>query len=469
MRLVPKYTVVLGATVTVILALVALVRIEITRSQLENDMRRDHRLVGRMLQATLADVWMEVARHPEQQARAEAETRALLALAEGELATQFEWHPADRASREEQRIVGDDLTSRFPVGVGARVGTLVIRERLDHIDAVVRTQLWFGLAGIAIIVVVCVATSLVMGGWLVGKPMRQLVEQARRIGQRDFAPAPAQLRDRPDELGELARELDTTGQALADSLAKIAGETDARINAVEQMRHSDRLATVGKLAAGIAHELGTPLSVVAGHAQMIHTGEVSGDGTVASARVIDNEVTRMGKIVRQLLDFARRKGPEGTTCAPGDIANRCTSLLGVMAERARVVATVDIAEPSPRALIDEDSMQQVLTNLLVNGIQAMPDGGTLAVAVERVSAARDPAVQPRPCVRISVRDSGTGIPPEVEAHMFEPFFTTKKSGEGTGLGLAVVHGIVVDHGGWIVVDTSDRGTTFSVYLEEARS
>jgi signal transduction histidine kinase len=177
----------------------------------------------------------------------------------------------------------------------------------------------------------------------------------------------------------------------------------------------------------------------------------------------------MGKIVRQLLDFARRKGPEGTTCAPGEIAKRCTSLLAVMAERNAVVLDLKVPEPAPKALIDEDSLQQVLTNLIVNGIQAMPKGGALAIVVERVSAAREPTLPPRPCVRIAVRDTGTGIPPEVEARMFEPFFTTKPPGDGTGLGLAVVHGIVVDHHGWIAVDTKPGGTTFSIYLEEALS
>src|SRR5262245_63406825 len=116
--------------------------------------------------------------------------------------------------------------------------------------------------------------------------------------------------------------------------------------------HSDRLSMVGKLAAGIAHELGTPLSIIAGHAQMIACGEVTGDAALESARAIYREVTRIGRIVRQLLDFARRKDPEGTTCQPGEVARRCVQLLTRTAEHDRVHCAIEEATPPPRALID---------------------------------------------------------------------------------------------------------------------
>lgn len=234
-------------------------------------------------------------------------------------------------------------------------------------------------------------------------------------------------------------------------------ERSMRRSAVAQLRHAERLNVIGKLAAGVAHELGTPLSIVAGHAQMIAGREVTGEAALSSARAIDAEATRMGKIVRQLLDFARRKGPEGTSCDPNEVAQRCASLLAVMADRARVTCDVRELEPPRRTLIDEDSLQQVLTNLAVNAIQAMPDGGKLAIAVAR---AKDSIV-------IDVSDTGTGLPEEVEQHLFEPFVTTKAPGDGTGLGLAVVHGIVVDHHGWITVDSGLHGTTFSIHLKEA--
>lgn len=469
MRLVARYTLVLGAAIAIALTAFAYVRANVERAHRIEDMRRAHRAVGHLLQASLQDIWGDVGTNPSERAEATRQTVELIAESASVVdATRFEWDPAPRPGAEVQGAEGEDFVSRFPVDArGVRVGTLVAREPLAHIEESVRSQLWLGVATIATILVICTALSLLMGKWLVGRPVSLLVEQARRIGHQDFTPGP--MLNRRDELGALARELQRTAAELADSLARRATETEARVAAIEQLRHSDRLATVGRLAAGIAHELGTPLSIVGGHAQMIAGGEVTGDRALASARAIDHEVARMGKIVRQLLDFARRKGPEGTTCDPTVVARRCASLLEMMAEGRGVTWQIHETEPSPRAKIDEDSLQQVLTNLMVNAIQAMPTGGTLAITVARVTAAATPGATPRACVRVDVSDTGTGISPEVKAHIFEPFFTTKQPGEGTGLGLAVVHGIIVDHGGWIDVATSERGTTFSLFFEEATS
>ena len=132
-------------------------------------------------------------------------------------------------------------------------------------------------------------------------------------------------------------------------------------------------------------------------------------------------------------------------------------LLGPMAQQQNVKTEVDAPPQSLRAVIDEDSLQHVITNLAVNAVQAMPSGGTLRVGLSH-DAER---------VRIDVVDTGTGVAPEALPHIFEPFFTTKPPGAGTGLGLAVVYGIVDDHHGSITVDTSTTGTKFSVFLAES--
>jgi signal transduction histidine kinase len=262
--------------------------------------------------------------------------------------------------------------------------------------------------------------------------------------------------------------MNAMSDALASALDKTAKETEARIKAVEQLRHAERLATVGRLAAGLAHELGTPLSIVSGHAQMIWGREVAGEAVVTSARAIDREADRMGRIVRQLLDFARRKGPEGSACNAIDVTSRCVALLRPMAEQYRVGTRLEVPREPLRAAIDEDSLQHVLTNLAVNAVQAMQNGGTLRVVLSRAPARQRPGDELVERVRIDVGDTGQGIAPEVLPHVFEPFFTTKQPGEGTGLGLAVVYGIVDDHRGWIEIDTGKRGTTFSVFLAEAQ-
>ncbi len=467
MKLVAKYTLVFGAILAAVLSVLAFARIQYTRGQIEQDMARDHGVVGHILQAGVIDIWLDHRGRPRGREVSTRETLALIERADGSVGTvRFEW-VSGAHTVESQGFEGNEFVSRFPVRVGTDdVGSVVAREPRKDLDDAVRTDVLFSMAGIATIVVVGVLASLLMGAWLVGRPIKRLIQQARRIGRRELSNEVAL--HRRDELGELANEMSAASQALGDALAKTAAETEARLRAVEQLRHSDRLSTVGKLAAGIAHELGTPLSIVGGHAQMIAGKEVTGDAALASARAIDQEVTRMGKIVRQLLDFARRRGPEGTTCDPSEIAQRCASLLGLMGERTAVQCEVEVADPPLRAMIDEDSLQQVLTNLIVNGIQAMPRGGRLRVSISRaLGAPPDSTTHPRPCVRVDVTDTGGGIPADVKAHIFEPFFTTKAPGDGTGLGLAVVHGIVVDHRGWISVETSERGTTFSVFLEEA--
>jgi len=466
MKVVTKYTLVLAAALMVALSLLAFYRVDHDRARFVQDKEVDHRVVGRMLQAGVADIWLD-AHDPELATR---QTRGLVKRAnENDGAIRFEWIPAPGATGEAQGIEGHEFVSRFPVRVkGEAVGVVIGREPLDAIDRLVNADLALTMIEIGLIVVIGLVVSLLLGRWLVGRPINRLVQQARQIGRRDFTGEIAVRRS--DELGELATEMKAMSDELSGALATIAVETEARVRAVEQLRHSDRLSTVGKLAAGIAHELGTPLSIVGGHAQMIAGREVTGDAALQSAEAIDREVTRMGKIVRQLLDFARRKGPEGTTCEPAEVAQRCVSLLSPMLDRGHVRCELAAAEPEARALIDEDSLQQVITNLLLNAIQAMPSGGQLAVRISRTqSAAPESTAEPSPCVRIEIRDTGTGMAPEVRAHLFEPFFTTKQPGEGTGLGLAVVYGIVSDHRGWITVDTSDRGTKFSVYLQEARA
>ena len=466
MKLVTKYTVVLVAALAIALSILTLYRMARDRDNFETDMTVDHRLVGRVLQANAADLWRD--RSGVVRPASERTIERLIARAnEAAGATRFEWVAGSAPASESHRAEGREFVSRFPVSVDdAPIGTIVVSESLDDTDRLVRHGVLLSVVSLVILVIVSFAASLVLGRWLVGTPIDKLVDKARRIGRRDFSGA-VQLH-RADELGELAAAMNAMSADLAAALEKITQETDARVRAVEQMRHADRLSTVGKLAAGVAHELGTPLSIVGGHAQMIAGREVTGDAVIESAGAIDREASRMGRIVRQLLDFARRRGPEGTASDVGAVAARCLDLLAPIANKAAVTTWLDTAPPL-RALIDENSLQQVLTNLIVNAVQAMSPGGELRLTAtrERVAAPDAAGDAATPCIRIDVADTGGGIPKDAVAHIFEPFFTTKQPGDGTGLGLAVVYGIVVDHRGWITVDSSERGTTFSVFLQEA--
>jgi signal transduction histidine kinase len=308
----------------------------------------------------------------------------------------------------------------------------------------------------------------VLGFVLVGRPLRRLADKARRIGAGDLS-GPLLIRQR-DEVGQLAAEMNHMCELLQAEHQRADAEAAARLEAQDQLRHAERLSTVGKLASGIGHELGTPLNVVAGRAKMIASGEVTGAEASESARIIGEQAERMTKIIRQVLDFARRRGPQKARRGLKEIVRSAGQLLRPLASKRDVALELPEEDaPEVAAAVDAGQLQQVLTNLMLNGVQAMPGGGAL-----RVEIAREPARPPPDCdrpegvhVAIHVTDRGTGILPEHVGHVFEPFFTTKGVGEGTGLGLSVAYGIVRDHGGWITIRSAPgKGSRFTVYLPD---
>jgi signal transduction histidine kinase len=178
-----------------------------------------------------------------------------------------------------------------------------------------------------------------------------------------------------------------------------------------------------------------------------------------SARVIAEQAVRMTAIIRQLLDFARRNKPQ---LRDGDLAavtEHTIQMLSRLAMQRRAELRLSSTRPSARVRMDEGQIQQAITNLILNAMQAMPGGG--AIDLDLAEVRRDE----RRCVRLAIHDTGPGIAAEHLPHIFEPFFTTKDVGEGTGLGLSVCYGIVHEHGGFIEVASAvGSGTTFSIFL-----
>lgn len=301
---------------------------------------------------------------------------------------------------------------------------------------------------------------------LLARPIAELADLARRIGSGDLAPRHVFTSD--DELGALGRELTRMAVDLAEANRRVAVETDRRFAAVHALRHADRLGTVGQLAAGIAHELGTPLNVVGGRAQLVEADVAATDDTRRSARVIGEQVTRMSQIIRQLLDFARMKPSDTAVSRPVGVAEKAIDLLRSMARAASVELALD-ASPEARALeapISEGLLGQVIANLVVNAIHASEGTGTrIVVRVLSIEAASPLGGEVAPRVAIAVEDHGRGIDPAHIEHVFEPFFTTKDVGKGSGLGLSVSYGITRDAGGWIeVASRLGEGATFTVVL-----
>jgi two-component system NtrC family sensor kinase len=243
---------------------------------------------------------------------------------------------------------------------------------------------------------------------------------------------------------------------------KTQAETLARIAALEQLRHADRLITVGRLAAGVAHELGTPLNVITGRVKMLRKRHADPAVSEDYLAIIAEQAERIASIIRQLLDFARRRGPKVVAADLLAISRTITRLVSPIAARKNVRVHV-VADKPAIALGDVVQLEQVVSNLVVNAIHACSEGGHVEIDCGLREAPGEPV---RAFVRVS--DDGHGMDDATMERIFEPFFTTKEVGQGTGLGLSVAHGIVEEHGGLVRVESKPgQGSTFSVFLPMA--
>lgn len=467
MRIVPRLSIVLVGAMSIALIARAWLQIDRDEKLFEADMRRDHRVVGHVLAASI---------NAALAARDESRSRELIGEANAtkdgprfSLRSQDEVpqlaHRHEAGVDADQRVVqgeaADELVSYIALADASAGRVLEIRESLIDRDRYVRSDIRFTVAEIVAAVSLSALVAFLLSKALVGRPIEMLVKRAREIGDGDLTPR-AEI-EGPSELRFLSREIGAMCERLAAAHERLAVEADARVRAIDELRHAERLATVGRLAAGVAHELGTPLSVVAGHAQMIANGEVKGDGIEASARIIEQQVQRSSRIIRQLLDFARRKGPDGSSTDVLGLVTETINVLSPIAQKKK--ATLHVQGERLTAAIAPERLQQVVTNIILNALDALPPaGGRISIDVQAEDEREDHGV------RISVTDTGTGIPEDLLPRIFEPFFTTKATGEGTGLGLSVVEGIVRDHGGRIdVQSSSERGTTVNIHLRESLS
>lgn len=346
-------------------------------------------------------------------------------------------------------------------------GGLEISRPTDELDRKTQTVIVRKITQLSLTVLLVALVAALVGVRYVGRPLKQLTEKTRRIGAGDLT-GPVRVRSR-DELGELATSINQMCTQLLDAQQRIQEETSSRVAAVEQLRHADRLRTVGRLGAGIAHQLGTPLNVVSGQAEMIAAGELSDGEVKTGAKMIYSEAERMTSTIRQLLDFARPSTPQRTAADIAQVVRETASLLDAVAKKSNVELSLDVPEGTLQACIDVGQTQQALANLIVNAIQAMPEGGKVQIELKKHNpvAPNGPAQGRRAFVRLQVKDEGVGIAEEDLDQVFEPFFTTKDVGEGTGLGLSIAYGIIREQSGWIdVVSQPGHGTCFTVYLPE---
>jgi len=243
----------------------------------------------------------------------------------------------------------------------------------------------------------------------------------------------------------------------------IGEDVTARVDAIHAMNRAEKLAAVGRLAAGVVHEINNPLATIAACAESLEqrVEEGSFDGSDAAEDLseylglIKSEAFRCKTITTDLLDFSRVRTSDRTPVDAGDIIRSAAKLISHQKRGRNILQEIEVDKDLPMISADAGQIQQAIIALATNAIDAMPDGGTLTFRAGS-SGGR---------VLLEVSDSGHGIPQENVSKIFEPFFTTKEVGKGTGLGLAVCYGIISEHGGRISVRSNvGKGTTFSVFL-----
>jgi two-component system NtrC family sensor kinase len=230
---------------------------------------------------------------------------------------------------------------------------------------------------------------------------------------------------------------------------------EERTSLREQLRHADRLATIGQLAAGVAHELNEPLGNILGYAQLAKKSPGLPAQVEKDLKNIETASLNAREIIRKLMTFARQLPPQKVPVNLNDIVTDGMYFFEARCKKAGIELIVRLASDVPKITVDPGQINQVLVNLVVNAFQAMPQGGTLTVETRAT----------REGVFLAIEDTGVGMTGEVKDQVFVPFFTTKDIDQGTGLGLAVVHGIVTSHGGTIAIETEpEKGTRFLVQL-----
>jgi len=351
---------------------------------------------------------------------------------------------------------------------GSVVGILYVGMQEEPILAV-RTDMMLTFLVVAAVGVVVVLglTYLITRSMI--HPLEEIVKASNRIADGDLNLSLIQVPSR-DEIGHLAdrfnkmvssiqtmkRELEEWGRTLEE---KVKNRTEELVTVQNQMAQSAKLASIGRLAAGVAHEINNPLGGILTFSMLALEDCDPKNPVHKNLEIIVKQTMRCRETVKGLLDFARQSTAADSLIDVNTVVDQTFQLLQNQSifQNVRVVRK---SEPHlPQVLIDPGQLQQVVVNIALNAVDAMEEAGTLTVETACDRQSRD--------VLIRISDTGKGIPEDILPLIFEPFFTTKKVGEGTGLGLSIVHGIVTRAGGKVEASSTPRGATFTVRLPAA--
>jgi two-component system NtrC family sensor kinase len=285
---------------------------------------------------------------------------------------------------------------------------------------------------------------------VLARPIGRIVAMSRKVAAGDFSARVG--RRPPGELGRLCEAVD----AMAEAVSRRERQLQQTVR--QQVTRAEKLASIGRLAAGVAHEINNPLTGVLTFAHLLRDKSNMDAQDREDLDLMIRETTRAADIVRGLLDFARERPVLMERLDLNEVVARTVRLIANQKKFERIVIEQLLQEDLPKVRGDMNQLQQVLLNLSLNACTAMPNGGTLTIRT--VTAGDD--------LLLKVGDTGHGIKAELLDRIFEPFFTTQDVGKGTGLGLSVTYGIVEQHGGRLEVESEEgKGSTFTISLPAA--
>lgn len=477
-----KLTLALSAVALVVFASVGAWQLDAESRDLRAALERDVRLLGRSLEVAFENALRDRQGEDVEETLREleridpvvdifvyAENGALLAastgaverarFAAGGTAPGLRYDPP-----QDPREI--ELAMPLQISRGRPPATLVVVRPLDEMRRDLRATRIRIATSVAAFAAVLAVLTMVLARYWVSRPLARMVVRMRRVKAGDLENDPAERTN--DEVGHTLDEFDALVTELREARERLQSEADRRLRLEEGLRDLDKLATVGQLAAGLAHEIGSPLQILEGRLASLEHKADDPSETRRLARISLEHARRITRIVSQLTSLAKRRAPRADELDAAASVRLVVELLEGEARRRGV--TLSLRAPSDRlpTVGDGDHLQQLALNLLRNALEATPSGGQVEVSIEPMEF-MDPGGSAHSGIRLVVRDTGRGMDAETLDRAFEPFFTTRVREGGTGLGLAVVKGLADAQGGRVEVDSSPgRGTQFRIELPAAR-
>lgn len=351
-------------------------------------------------------------------------------------------------------------------------GTIIGGLEVVHVATRVQRQMRDATHAL-ILHLALLSSTIAVAIWLavgvsIRRPLRALVRAVLAVGRGRVDERIAL--ERRDEIGQLASAFNRMTEDLQAAQKRTQAEAEGRLDAERQLQQAQKLAALGRLASEVAHEIGTPLSIISGRTEVIQRKLPPDHPLRSHAVTVLRQVERISAIIRQLLDYARPRRPTIEPLLVDPVFGRVVELLEPLADRRQVRLLSRVPEGLPSILADVDQFQQVLLNLVTNALDATTPGGQVRLTAADGSDAAPATPGDRPRVgrgrtperhvALLVEDTGCGMPPERLEKIFEPFFSTKERRGGTGLGMAIVEDIARAHGAAIEIESAEgQGTT----------